>query len=193
MVQQKSSCDSGKIFGIGLSRTGTNSLKEAMIILGYNSKHLPRHTEQISRFDFLNDLSIAVNFKWLDITYPGSKFIYTTRDIEPWLDSCEWWFGHGRQAYRCRLTRKHPLLVIWGTIFPPTFERSLYADVYERHDIEVRKYFAKRQDDLLIRDIGDGWQSLCGFLSKPIPNTAFPFAHNGRARGLPHPPDAPCF
>ena len=33
--------EKGKIFGIGLSRTGTSSLNEALKILGYNSIHFP--------------------------------------------------------------------------------------------------------------------------------------------------------
>lgn len=50
----------GKIFGIGLSRTGTSSLNEALEILGYRSRHFPIIMENSS---FESKLKYRLN-KW---------------------------------------------------------------------------------------------------------------------------------
>lgn len=101
----------GKIFCVGLSRTGTSSLTRALRILGYKARHdlhggdsyqcssyLPLVMEgnfrwpQIDEVTAVLDIPIPLYFKQLDRTYPDSKFILTVRNKEDWLDSCEVWF-----------------------------------------------------------------------------------------------------
>ena len=84
-----------KVFGIGLSRTGTSSLHAAFKRLGYRSVHYPP-LEGLFNFtdacDAAADTTVAVNFKELDKRYPGSKFVFTVRDIEKWLASTRVFF-----------------------------------------------------------------------------------------------------
>jgi hypothetical protein len=88
-----------KIFGIGLSRTGTRTLHEAMLRLGYRSRHYAfdqqivdylrkrrRPSElrlhALEEFDSLHDVPICALYQPLDRAYPGSKLILTVRDKE---------------------------------------------------------------------------------------------------------------
>ena len=78
-----------KIFGIGLSKTGTTSLHVALEILGYSSVHYPVTWEEFDRYDAAHDITVASRFEELDKLYPGSRFILTLRDLNQWLRSCE--------------------------------------------------------------------------------------------------------
>ena len=81
-----------KIFGIGLSRTGTLSLTEALKELGYRTVHyppIPKFFKYIDENDAFTDITVSCNYKILDKKYLGSKFILTIRDKESWLKSCE--------------------------------------------------------------------------------------------------------
>ncbi len=64
-----------KVFGIGLSKTGTKSLVKALKILGYKSVHYPRNLNVLKNYDAAADISVAHAFKELDKKYPKSKFI----------------------------------------------------------------------------------------------------------------------
>jgi len=50
----------GKIFGIGLSGTGTNSLCKALEELGYPAKHYPLGLEDFDRYEAFADTPVNV-------------------------------------------------------------------------------------------------------------------------------------
>jgi hypothetical protein len=95
-----------KIFGIGLSRTGTTSLNSALVKLGYRSLHWPHDSvtrrELIGYFageqpfaltvaedyDAITDTPAAAAYRELSALYPESRFILTLRDRRGWLNSC---------------------------------------------------------------------------------------------------------
>ena len=77
-----------KIFGIGHSKTGTYSLTRAIQYLGFSAIHYPTHLRQIEAHEAATDSPVTVIFEKLDGLFPGSKFIYTVRDLEEWLESC---------------------------------------------------------------------------------------------------------
>jgi hypothetical protein len=93
-----------KIFCIGLNKTGTNSLHEALTRLGFASLHWGGHEcaglitralnegllllHYVESYDAYSDIvPITLNFELADRQYPGSKFIMTLRELDPWLDS----------------------------------------------------------------------------------------------------------
>ena len=92
-----------KVLGIGLSRTGTMSLAQALGQLGYRAANFVDHrearrgesswfagdfdTDSLSGFDAAVDLPLPAFYPQLDARYPGSKFILTIRDPETWLVS----------------------------------------------------------------------------------------------------------
>jgi len=159
----------GKIFGIGLSRTGTQSLALALQALGYHVKHWCMHMADCHNHDATLDIGTAMRFPVLDKLYPGSKFIYTVRDRESWLDSCErWWQEHRalvrippvNDAQAIQMEQEHEVYGSWE------FDRDLWNAVYNAHDQRVRTHFENRPHDILIMDIcnGEGWEKLLPFL-----------------------------
>ncbi len=77
-----------KIFGIGLSRTGTKSCYQLMSIFGFSAVHYPSSFEDIDKHIFSNDSPVSARFEKLDSLYPNSFFIYSVRDMEQWIRSC---------------------------------------------------------------------------------------------------------
>jgi hypothetical protein len=55
--------------------------------------------------------------------------------------------------------------------------------IRERNE-EIIHYFENRKSKLLVMDItkGDGWDKLCNFLNKSIPNKPFPHKNIGKYR-----------
>lgn len=160
-----------KVFGIGLSKTATTSLARAMHMLGFSVCSYSECFANIERKDFARDLLVVTTYKWLDRRFPGSKFVYTVREKEKWLNSCERHFANLRWGDNLRL----------GVYGAPVFDRGLFWDAYCRHDADVREYFADRPGDLLIIDItaGAGWKQICDFVGAEIPDTPFPRANPG--------------
>ncbi len=86
-----------KVFGIGISRTGTTSLSKALRRLGYDTIHAPLsiikrvdgrivlNEEAVRRYEALTDSTVAFMYKELDAAFPGANFILTVRDVEKWL------------------------------------------------------------------------------------------------------------
>jgi hypothetical protein len=93
-----------KIFCIGRNKTGTTSLRKAMLDLGYVVGS-QRAAEMLLRDwakrdftmlaaycrtgEFFQDIpfSLPYTFQAMDMHYPGSKFILTIRDPESWYKS----------------------------------------------------------------------------------------------------------
>lgn len=166
-----------KIFGIGLSRSGTSSLTEALRILGFSAVHSPTTLGQIHRHDAATDTTVADNFERLDEFFPGSKFIHTMRAKEQWLRSCErfWLLMQPRFDASFLLTELHKQL--YGT---PLFDRERFSEAYERHVRRVQHFFESRPQDLLQLSVDGGedlWAPLCQFLGQPVPEKEFPRSH----------------
>lgn len=162
-----------KIFGVGLSRTGTSSLTIALRHLGYNIIHgpqpflLPGLKETIMNCDGATDFPIAIQYKELDKLFPNSKFILTTRSLRSWLKSVEIFLKytgvHAHDSLR---------ILLYGDC---NFNYKKYRNTFLKHNSEVIKYFKGRKN-FLIMDFskGCGWNSLCKFLNKKIPKIPFP-------------------
>ncbi len=164
-----------KVFGLGLSKTGTSSLTRALALLSYKSAHFIK-IHEFAQYDAIADTPVPVIYQALDRQYPQSKFVLTIRDAEDWVKSFE---NHAeRQEWTKRYSkmRSDALLAtmqLYGTIY---FDRQKFLDGYHRYNQEVKDYFANRESDFLIMDIcqGDGWSKLCPFLGVPIPEVPFP-------------------
>jgi hypothetical protein len=168
-----------KAWAIGLGRTGTTSFCDALKIIGYrNVVHNPVF-EELKNLDGASDNGCTIFYKYLDIKFPGSKFVLLTRELKSWLDSAEYMHGPVDMTNDLAIMRR---MLIYGTI---EFNRETFTHVYHRHHEEVREYFRQRPDDLLEMDItaGEGWEILCPFLGLPIPEEPFPF-RNKRIDGV---------
>ena len=181
-----------KIFGLGLSRTGTKSLTVALHKLGYNVIHYPDDATTLVeleagrcdfsvlyRFDGITDITVAPYYAQLDQLHPGSKFILTTREKNAWLASMarhykdkHTFFDASDNQVQMQI-RRFLRAAVYGCL---SFEERRMGYVFDQHLRNVREYFLDRPQDLLSLDItaGDGWEKLCPFLGKPIPGEPFP-------------------
>jgi hypothetical protein len=176
-----------KIFCIGFHKTGTTSLNVALKMLGYRvtgpngvndpdiEKNVHRMADElVKRYDAFQDNPWPIIYKELDRKYPGSKFILTLRNADAWMKSQVRHFGRHETAMR---------KWIYGVGCPEGNE-AIYVEVFERHNREVLDYFKDRPQDLLIMDLakGHGWEKLCPFLGKNIPDTEFPHVNKATDR-----------
>lgn len=188
----------GKVFGIGLSRTGTTSLSRALTQLGYRTAHYVElravhfaketwlagnfDVDCLANYDAAVDLPVPVFYPQLDERYPGSKYILTVRDAVSWLASVRrHWTRYlpgddPKGSYR-RTVR----LAMYGI---HGFAEARMKFVYDTHVRNVHWFFRDRPGDLLVLDIcaGDGWSKLCPFLARPLPpeaGSAFPWLNQG--------------
>jgi Sulfotransferase domain len=178
-----------KVFGIGLNKTGTSSLHEALSALGYTSLHFagPERAALIRRavaerkpllhyldprYDAFSDTPITNYFYLADVQYPGSKFILTVRDLDDWLDS--------RRRHVEKNQRKRAMGQYEGKFLNVNLEA--WEAEYRHHEGAVRSYFANRPGDLLVLDIAAGqrWEPLCEFLGHPLPDEPFPWRNKFR-------------
>jgi hypothetical protein len=177
-----------KVFGIGLSRTGTKSLDRALSMLGYRSDHFSTHLlrldddtlsldmHNVELYDALTDITASLFFRELDDAFPGSKFVLTMRDPDEWLRSCRRHFPplepglwpHG-DAKVLELRRR-----MYAT---DCFDADRFLAAFHAHAAAVRSHFASRPGSLLVFDLcsGDGWGRLCAFLGRPEPGVSFPW------------------
>lgn len=183
-----------KIFGIGLSKTGTSSLAHALEILGYRTKDYPGIQRYLpgdvscvdpallDQYDALTDTPIPSFYKELDRAYPGSKFILTVRDMDGWLLSCKKQFTENLARAQ---NEAHTALFmdLYGCT---VFDETKFRTGYERFVQGVMEYFKGRPQDLLVLNVtaGEGWDKLCPFLGKPIPDMPFPKANVTRIRWM---------
>jgi hypothetical protein len=180
-----------KVFGIGLSRTGTTTLNNALNILGIKSIHYPRDPETfrllsngivklpiLEEYDGLTDVHTVPFYPQFDEMYPGSKFILTTRDIEAWLPSVKKHLLKGRNPL-VEFAHEVPAQMwlrtaVYGVI---GYDESVMRRKFYTHQMEVMDYFKDRPEDLLVMDIcrGNGWNVLCPFLGfDKNPSAKFP-------------------
>ena len=109
------------VIGAGLSRTGTLSLHQALVTLGYESLHFDLKRLQdvldgasahpnFRRYDDVDavtDLPTAFFYRELAEAYPDSKIILTIRDVDDWWQSL---LGHFEFYYVAEESRiKHKI------------------------------------------------------------------------------------
>jgi hypothetical protein len=189
-----------KIFGIGLSRTGTTSLMVALDVLGFHAAHFVNHftgeqltLEDAFLFDAIGDSPVCIMFETLYSLFPNSKFIYTTRPLQSWLESMRT-FKDPAKSSRPQpgpdSPHFNPLTFVCGTPEPLVApQRALvFGSLWGQHphdlrsarkafEARVKKFFSVHdRSRLLMFDVfrGDGWEKLCSFVGKQVPDTPFP-------------------
>jgi len=159
-----------KVFVIGYWKTCTTSVFDGLKILGYRSGRLVKYVKKKkeswpefvrrSNYDAFTDDPMHEIYEELDKEFPNSKFILTEREIKKFIKSYRNYFE--------------------GSEFQRTPEQLV--DIYNDHVNSVKKFFKGRPDQLLVMRVadGDGWEKLCKFLKKPIPDIPFPHSNKGR-------------
>lgn len=177
-----------KVFGIGLPKTGTTSLTDALTALGLRSIHYPPCFELqgdrmqfswpwwLNKFDGFSDLPVARFYREIDERHLRGRFVLTIRELDPWLDSCRRHFTPERYRADLEDPALLPAIRLNQDLFGSSvFDAGLFASAYQRHLASVQAYFRDR-DDLLLLDVsaGEGWDKLCPFLGIDIPPVGFP-------------------
>lgn len=173
------------MFGIGLNKTGTISLHEALEVLGYRSLHwggpevrkvveanLEAGRPLLTGIDdhdaFSDILALSENFALLDEQYPGSRFVLTTRPVEHWVES--------RRKHVLRNRERAARGEYAGTFLE--IEPDAWRAEFTAHHQRVADHFEGRHDLLVLQiAAGDGWERLCPFLGVPVPDQPFPHRH----------------
>jgi len=182
-----------KVFGVGLSRTGTKSLHRALGKLGYLDDHFSTHlldleggelsinVTRAAEYDALTDITASSFFRELDAAFPGSKFILTVREPEAWLASCKRHFPPLRNNV-WPANSPRVLALRQRTYSTLAFEAAQFRAAYEAHNEAVKRWFAERPESLLVFDVcaGEGWPKLCRFLGHSEPSSRFPWANRVR-------------
>jgi hypothetical protein len=161
-----------KVFGIGLTRTGTTSLKQALSQLGYDCLHFNKDSKiiewlELYAADAAVDTPVSTRFRALYYAFEDARFMYTTRDTEDWVRSVsvqhffgisepralrEHWNGEdyweGNRAVKTEWKQQN-------AIQDRTIQERLYRrydswrEAYEQYDRRVKKFFDEKLGDAL--------------------------------------------
>ena len=181
------------VFGIGLAKTATTSLCDALSVLKYRTIHYAPISETkdgtpefvwpwwMNKYNAMADLPVAVHYKSLDQMFPGARFILTERELSPWLNSCRKHFTitrHEAARNQSRFNNSQALnKAIYGT---HVYDEALFTQAFKAHQEDVSSHFRGREDQLLRIDLTTGddpWPVLCEFLDAPLPAQPFPHSN----------------
>ena len=187
---------SGRVFRLGLSRTGTKSLAAALNTAGVRTQWYPSDSATfeellsgryrlsvLEQYQAITDTPVVPFYKQFDALFPQSKFILTVRKKAAWLDSCRRHWTRPQvgpeELYRGTHQQRFGRYIDTVVDGSPNFEQARWGQVYDDHIADVKQTFRDRPDDLLIMDItaGDGWEQLCPFLGLAPRTGPFPLVN----------------
>ncbi|MGR3272506.1 sulfotransferase family protein [Thalassococcus profundi] len=186
-----------EIIGAGFGRTGTDSLREALAVLGFGPCHhmheIRDHPEKAGPWhDYFCDgapLDLDLLFDgyrsqvdwpgahlWRESAerYPNAKVILSVRDPEGWYAS----YSKTIKVFReTEIPPEAPHMrqiqefvdVFLGDRFDSE-ERAIKD--FEAHVAEVKSVIPANR--LLVYELGSGWEPLCEFLGVSVPEQTYP-------------------
>ena len=187
-----------RVIGAGFGRTGTDSMREALNILGFGPCHhmrelladhahrdlwrelnanldgqgpVPDWSELLGSYGSCVDWPSAAYWPLLVDAFPDAKVLLTYRAAESWWASFEKTILPLILADRSEPQPKGSDLIS-RRVFGGKLDRDHCIAVYEANVARVKGEV--RADRLLVHTIGDGWEPLCDFLNVAIPNVAYP-------------------
>ncbi len=192
-----------QVFGVGVGRTGTYSLKLAINQLGLGPCHhmeavlnnmpvqVPLWSAALAErpnwqaiyhgFESAVDWPTAGFFRELIKAYPSAKFVLTQRNPEHWADSFEatiYKLLAGREQGPPEMRAWLEMVdgVIAKTGFPGGLDRDDLIRAFVTHNEAVKTTIPAGQ--LLVYEVKEGWAPLCKFLNRRVPAEAFPRTNN---------------
>ena len=199
-----------EIIGPGFGRTGTSSLKTALETLGFGPCHhmfeVRDHPEQLpawqaaargERVDWdrvfrgyrsQTDWPGARYWRELAAHYPDARVILTVRDPDAWFDSVQATIVPFLAA---RGRHPSPHVNAIGEMGQELIANQVFADrltdrahatrILLEHVAEVQARIPA--DRLLVMDVREGWEPLCAFLGKTVPEEPFPWTNSSKQFG----------
>lgn len=132
-------------------------------------------------------------WKHLIAANPNAKVILTERDPEAWYESASNTIFARMERFARALSedgarsftpdrRLHKMMVhvlIREETFGGDFSRAHAISVFDAHNAEVRRTVAPSK--LLVYRSGEGWDRLCAFLDRPVPDAPYPSVNSTAA------------
>jgi hypothetical protein len=181
-----------KVIGTGFGRTGTDSMREALTILGFgpchhmfevnNSEVQKQRWRALARgaspdweslFEgFSSCVDWTSSFYWRELieVYPSARVIHTDRSPASWWQSIENSFLSMSRANVDPDSLGEVL--VRGKVFGGSIQKDNAIAVYEAHRRDVLSTVPS--DRLLVHALGDGWDPLCVHLGVPVPDQPYP-------------------
>lgn len=182
------------VYGVGFGRTGTESLKKALEILGhgpcYHMFEVLPHPDRVEAWVDLakgktpdwdasfEGYNASVDwpgaFFWKEIAahFPDAKLILTIRDADEWYESMSKTILPLVKASGVEPDGLANQMFIKRQFEGNIDDRAHVIDVFNRHNTAVRAAFGP--DRLLEYKLGSGWEPLCDFLGVDVPDAAYP-------------------
>ena len=182
-----------KVIGAGFGRTGTDSMREALTILGFGPCHhmfevignedqkrlwrtlaqggAPDWNALFAGYSSCVDWPSAHFWRELAAFYPQAKILLTYRSPESWWES----FENTLLARLKDSTDPQSLgvaLVAQRVFGGRPADRAHAIATYEANVRDVLA--AVPRERLLVHHLGDGWEPLCRHLGVAVPDTPYP-------------------
>lgn len=193
-----------KVIGSGFGRTGTMSTKQALEQLGFGPcHHMIEVMENPDQAAYWKSIAAGEQVDWVavfdgynaQVDWPGAavweqtavafqdaKVVHTERPEDVWWNSFNGTIG---KFFTTAPTLDLPphMQDIFATMsawflkdtFDDHTDRDAAIAAYRRNNQKVRDTIPSER--LLVFDVAEGWEPLCGFLEVPIPATPFPRSH----------------
>ena len=196
-----------EIIGPGFGRTGTNSLRLALERLGFGPCHhmfeVRDHPEQlraweaVAREERVNWDQVFQGYRaqadwpgarvWRELAshWPEAKVILTVRDPDAWFDSVQATIApflaarglHPNDHANGIATMAQALIA--EQVFDDRLNDRAHATrVFRDHVAAVQAEIAP--DRLLVFNVREGWEPLCGFLGVAVPETPYPKTNSSK-------------
>ena len=197
-----------EVIGSGFGRTGTKSLKAALERLGYGPcHHMHEIVEDPGQVAHWQAIAAGRRVDWntvfagyrsqvdwpgahvwreLAAAFPDAKVVHSVRPEAQWWASFNKTIGKLMARYEGLPLPPHirDMLSAWNDLAGKTTFGGVLDD-----EATGRAAFRKRTEEVtaalpasrvLVFDVAEGWEPLCAFLGKKVPDEPFPH-HNLRA------------
>lgn len=188
------------VIGAGFGRTGTETMKLALEALGLGPCHHMKEVvsnpdqlafwrsvaggqvadwdEAFAGYNSAVDWPSAYFWRELSQVYPDAKVLLTLRSADSWFSSMEKTILEILKASTDEASIG--LRLIRDRVFGGRLDdRDHVIAMYEKNTADVQAAFDGER--LLTYTIGDGWEPLCRFFGKPVPDTPFPHRNAANA------------
>lgn len=181
-----------EVIGTGFGRTGTDSMREALNMLGFGPCHhmfevtdnpvmkarwrafmdsdTPDWSALFEGYRSCVDWPSAHYWRELVAHYPQARVILTWRDPESWWTSYEATILRFVQTTQDRASVA--VRIVEKAFGDHADDRAQMIAAYEAHVAAVIATVPK--DRLLVHNLGDGWEPLCAHLGVPVPAEPYP-------------------
>lgn len=204
-----------QVIGAGFGRTGTHSLELALEKLGlgpcYNIREVSKNTGHTAIWSEAIEgnpvdwdalfTSYKSTVEWPAVAFvseiiehfAAAKVVLTLRDPVSWYESAEATIfeglelsAHNPDPAKRESSRMKRRLILEHTFHGRYRDKEHTINIYRRHNQNVIDTVPPER--LLQFHVKDGWEPLCAFLDKPVPDESFPRL-NQRADFLASAPD----